>query len=91
MLICGPGCSPLSFCGGGVGGGGWCLRSQFRVQPNYSVEVVLHCVVVGFVTIHLSHYQIRVTTCNCICHHPQFKLYALPLSIPVKELQIPTS
>ena len=26
-----------------VGGGGWGLHSHFRVQPNYSVEVVLCC------------------------------------------------
>ena len=35
----------LSLCGG-VG-----VQSHFRVQPNYSVEVVLRCVVVGVVTI----------------------------------------
>ena len=29
----------------------WGLLSHFRVQPNYSVEVVLCCVVVGVVTI----------------------------------------
>ena len=33
-----------------VGGGGWGLHSHFHVQPNYSVEVVLHCVDVGVVT-----------------------------------------
>ena len=27
------------------------MHSHFRVQPNYSVEVVLYCVVVGVVTI----------------------------------------
>ena len=32
------------------GGGWWGLHSHFHVQPNYSVEVVLHCVVVGVVT-----------------------------------------
>ena len=31
----------LSFCGGVGGWGGWSLQSHFRVQPNYSVEVVL--------------------------------------------------
>ena len=31
-----------------LGGGG--VQSHFRVQPNYSVEVVLRCVVVGDVT-----------------------------------------
>ena len=31
--------------------GGWGLHSYFRVQPNYSVEVVSCCVVVGVVTI----------------------------------------
>ena len=38
--------------GGGVGGGWgcWGVHSHFHVQPNYSVEVVLHCVVVGVVT-----------------------------------------
>ena len=36
---------------GGVGGEGWSgLHSHFRVQPNYSVEVVLCYVVVGVVT-----------------------------------------
>ena len=34
----------LSLCGG-LG-----LQSQFRVQPNHCVEVVLRCVVVGVVT-----------------------------------------
>ena len=29
---------------------GWGLHSNFHVQPNYSVEVVLRCVVVGVVT-----------------------------------------
>ena len=33
--------------GVGVGCG---LYSHFRVQPNYSVKVVLHCVVIGVVT-----------------------------------------
>ena len=28
----------------------WGLHSHFCVQPNYSVEVVLRCVVVGVVT-----------------------------------------
>ena len=28
----------------------WGLHSHFRVQPNYSVNVVLCCVVVGVVT-----------------------------------------
>ena len=32
-----------------VGGGG--VQIQFRVQPNFCVEVVLCCVVVGVVTI----------------------------------------
>ena len=34
-------------------GGGWGLHSHFRVQPNYSIDVVLCCVVlvVGVVTI----------------------------------------
>ena len=38
----------LSLCGGVVGwwGGG----GHFHVQPNYSVEVVLRCVVVGVET-----------------------------------------
>ena len=46
----------LSLCGGVVGwwsGGvvvGWGLHSHFCVQPNYSAEVVLRCVVVGVVT-----------------------------------------
>ena len=31
---------------------GWGLHSHFHVQPNYSVEVVLCCVVVGVVTIY---------------------------------------
>ena len=34
------------------GGMGWGLRSHFHVQPNYSIEVVLRCDVVGAVTIH---------------------------------------
>ena len=34
----------------GVGGVQWSVNSHFRVQPNYSVEVVLCCVVVGVVT-----------------------------------------
>ena len=29
---------------------GWVVQSHFCVQPNYSVEVVLCCVVVGVVT-----------------------------------------
>ena len=29
----------------------WGLHSNFHVKPNYSVEVVLRCVVVGVVTI----------------------------------------
>ena len=33
------------------GGVGWGLHSHFHVQPNYSAEVVLRCVVVGVVTI----------------------------------------
>ena len=39
--------------GGEVGYGvvGWGLQSHFHVQPNYSVEVVLCCVVVGVATI----------------------------------------
>ena len=32
---------------GGVGGG---AQSDFRIQPNYSVEVVLCCVVIGAVS-----------------------------------------
>ena len=35
----------MSLCGGGLG-----LHSHFFVQPNYCVEVVLCCVVVGVVT-----------------------------------------
>ena len=35
--------------GWGGGGGGVC--SHFHAQPNYSVELVLCCVVVGVVTI----------------------------------------
>ena len=31
-------------------GGGGGVQSHFHVQPNYSVEVVLFCVVVGVVT-----------------------------------------
>ena len=31
--------------------GGWGLQSHFRVHTNHCVEVVLRCVVVGFVTI----------------------------------------
>ena len=31
-------------------GGWWGLHSHIRAQPNYSVEVVLRCVVVGVVT-----------------------------------------
>ena len=38
----------LSFCGG------WGLHSHFHVQPNYSVAVVLRCVVVGVVTIAIT-------------------------------------
>ena len=36
-----------------VGSGlvGWVLHRHFHVQPNYSVEVVLCCVVVGVATI----------------------------------------
>ena len=34
-------------------GGWWGLHSHFHVQPNYSVDVVLSCVVVGVVTIHI--------------------------------------
>ena len=41
----------MSFCGGwwgGVVGGGWGgLHSHFHIQPNYCVEVVLYCIVVG--------------------------------------------
>ena len=33
---------------------GWGLHSQFRVQPNYSVEVVLLCVVVWVVFLEIS-------------------------------------
>ena len=36
----------------------WCsLHSHFHVQPNYSVEVALRCVVVGVVTIKLYGWQ----------------------------------
>ena len=42
----------LSFCGGWVGVGGGGMHSHFHVQPNYIVEVVLHCVVVGVVTVY---------------------------------------
>ena len=38
----------LSLCGGVMG---WGLHSHFHVQPNYSVEVVLRCVLIGVVTI----------------------------------------
>ena len=31
-------------------GGGWGLQTHIRVQPNNCAEVVLCCVVVGFVT-----------------------------------------
>ena len=43
----------MSLCGGGVVGGWWGFQSHFRVQPNYSVEVVLRwvVVVVGVVTL----------------------------------------
>ena len=44
----------LSLCGvvgWWVGGVGWGLHSYIHVQPNYSGEVVLRCVVVGVVTI----------------------------------------
>ena len=37
----------MSLCGGVV----WGLHSHFHVQLDYSVEVVLRCVVVGVVTI----------------------------------------
>ena len=41
----------LSFFSGGWRWG-WCgMYSHFHVQPNYSVEVMLCCVVVGVVTI----------------------------------------
>ena len=33
---------------------GWGLQSHFNVQPNYSVEVVLPCVIVGVLTIILK-------------------------------------
>ena len=38
------GCGGVGWMGGGV-------HSHFRIQPNYSVEVVFCCVVVGVVTI----------------------------------------
>ena len=38
---------------------GWGLHSHFHVQPNYSVEVELRCVVVGIVTISIC----------CISYH----------------------
>ena len=42
----------LWWVGWGVGWvGGWGLQSHFRVQPNNCVEVLLHCFVVGVVTI----------------------------------------
>ena len=43
------------------GGMGWGLHSHFHLQPNYSVEVVLHCVVVGVVTTYLA-YATRIPT-----------------------------
>ena len=46
--------------------GGWGLQSHFHVQPNYSVEVVLCCVVVGVVTI-FRKYIFYFSTCNCNC------------------------
>ena len=58
MLICGL----RSFCGGRVCGMGCVgVQSNFCVQPNHSVEVVLCCAVVGVVTIvlHTSiHFRI---------------------------------
>ena len=41
----------MSLCGGVVG---WGSYSHFRVHPNFCVEVVLRCDVVGVVTI-LKH------------------------------------
>ena len=38
-----------------MGGGGGGVQSHFCVQPNYSVEVSLCCVVVGVVTISLKY------------------------------------
>ena len=46
----------LSLCGGVVVGW-WGLHSHFRVQPNYSVEVVLRCCVDGVVTILKQTFQ----------------------------------
>ena len=44
---------------GGGGGVGWGLHNHFHVQPNYSVEVVLRCVVVGVVTTSTKFVQVN--------------------------------
>ena len=45
-------------------GGVWGLHSHFHVQPNYSVEVVLCCVVIRVVTnINLNSLILVCTVC----------------------------
>ena len=63
--------------------GGWGMQSHFHVQPNYSVEVVLRCVVVGVETIAnekskntailiIFHYSIFIPLMYYVCRtlHP---------------------
>ena len=68
----------VSFCCGV----GWGLHSHFCVQPNYSAEVVLRCVVVGVVIIILFKCEssssahkpdlIESWLCNHPAHHRLF-------------------
>ena len=46
-------------------GVGWGLHSHFHVQPNYSVEVGLCCVVVGVVTM-TPHRQRHIVTSSLL-------------------------
>ena len=50
---------------------GWGLHSHFHVQPNYSIEVVLRCVVVGVMTTNIIGFDtigIKLIWINFLCN-----------------------
>ena len=67
------------------------MHSHFRVQPNYSVEVVLRCVVVGVVTTggknllrSVSHFP---STCFNFIHELSLKKLTILLVILVMDVR----
>ena len=71
---------------GWVGWGG--LQSHFRVQPNNCVDVVLHCVVVGVVTIVQEKYlmllSLEVMIHSVVTNSVLYPLHA-HLSVPSED------